>query len=104
MSSFKDQTARFEQLVQAFIPEGYGTALYDEQTSSKETSRCVVVADGDDHPVLQVFLYDVPGNLRGADLHFMYDLQNAEGVEVLPVALPGDALDALTRIRKTFKQ
>jgi hypothetical protein len=99
MFEFKDQTAKFEQLVQALIPDGYGTALYD-----REATRCAGIADADDHPILQVFLYDVAGNLRGADLHFIYDLRTAEGVEVHPVVLAGDALDALNRIQYAFKQ
>jgi hypothetical protein len=89
---FEQMTEQFRTLVQALVSTGKTQDLV-------ANDAYVELTIGDSAgPMLRMRLYDVPSGKRGQDLRFMYGLQADDGAEVLPVALPGDILEALTNV------
>lgn len=105
ITRFEQQADQFAGLVEALLPEGYrSTLLAPGADSTASNRRLIVIWDNLDQVTLKVYLFDVPSGARGAeDLHFMYDLRSAEGVDVYPVAVPADILGALSAIHLRFE-
>lgn len=95
-TQFNEMAAMFVDLVEA-VSKGREVSIETELAHPELT-----VVDGHGKQVLRVVLFDYPQGERGHDLPFIYGTQMSNGVEVLPVALPGDAISTLTRIKNMF--
>jgi hypothetical protein len=64
--------------------------------------RVLSISDKNRGEVMRVYMFHYPNGEQGDDLSFLYGLKTDNDVEVLPVALPGDAMAALSLIRRRF--
>lgn len=94
MDYYGKQTERFAWVVKALVP--------DDRTVNLRTDAKVhsVAISHDGNMELVITLYDVPNGDRGDQIPFEYGLRDVNAVEVYPVALPADAVDALNHVRK----
>lgn len=98
---FEDQVGRFVALAQAVVPARC-TVQYDELAQpDSEDLRRVVVTNARSEPSKEFRLYKVDDGAQAKTFRFYSDdLWTADRVKIIPVAVPGDVLDALTEIRK----
>lgn len=62
----------------------------------------ITVVDGNDYKVVRMILFHYPRGETRDDLPFVFGTKDQEGFEILPVALPGDAISALTDVKNRY--
>lgn len=62
----------------------------------------ITIVDGNDFKVIRMVLFHYPRGETRDDLPFVFGTKDDEGFEILPVALPGDAISALTELKNRY--